>query len=132
MVGSLNVYLVTTTVELVEIDSGNWRAACVLQVRPEQSDVVAPVSHYLNLCAYGDMGWSPFAIMFGTGMVGFVMWAPDEDDASFWIGGLLVDAEFQRRGYGRAAIERLLKMAEERGDPTAALSYQPTNPAREL
>lgn len=117
---------------MVEIDSANWRTVCALQVHPHQSDFVASVSHYLNLCAYGDLGWSPFAIMSGPQIVGFVMWGIDDDDGSFWIGGLLVDAEFQQQGYGRAAMKNLLKMAADRGDSAVALSYQPANPARKL
>lgn len=118
-------------VELVEIDASNWRAACALQVRPEQTDFVAPVSYYLALCTYGP-DWSPLAIMAGRENVGFVMWAVDDADNSFWIGGLLVSAELQRRGYGRAAMELLLEMAAERGHEEVALTYQSANPAREL
>ncbi len=120
------------TVELVEIDADNWRTACALEVELEQADFVAPVSYYLALCTYGD-DWHPLGIMAGDRMVGFVMWAVDESEASsFWIGGFLVAAEHQRRGYGRAALQLLMEMAAERGSPGVALSYDPPNPARAL
>jgi diamine N-acetyltransferase len=118
-------------VELVKVDADNWRTACELRVFAEQADFVAPVAYYLALCAYGD-DWHPLAITAAEDMVGFAMWAIDEADNSFWIGGLLVDADRQRRGFGRAAVERLIDMAAEHGCPEVALSYQPSNPARKL
>ncbi|NNC43427.1 MAG: GNAT family N-acetyltransferase [Acidimicrobiia bacterium] len=118
-------------VTLTDVDETNWRTACALNVHRDQIDFVAPVSYYLALCAYGQ-DWQPLAIMVGDAIVGFVMWAVDDSDASFWIGGLLVDAAYQRRGYGRASVEQLIEMAALRGYSEVALSYQPTNPARNL
>jgi diamine N-acetyltransferase len=52
----------------------------------------------------------------------------DDDDGSAWLGGLLVDAAFQGRGYGRAAVRAALAMlATEKGRAEFALSYQPAN-----
>jgi diamine N-acetyltransferase len=70
--------------------------------------------------------------MAGKEIVGFAMWAVDDAENSFWIGGLLVSAELQRRGYGRAAMELLLEIAAERGHKEVALTYQSANPAREF
>jgi diamine N-acetyltransferase len=118
-------------VELAEVSRDNWRAACALSVLPDQEGFVAPVAYYLALCTYGD-DWHPIVITTGGEIVGFAMWAVDEADHSFWIGGLLVDAEHQRRGYGRAALEMLIGEAARRGHTQVALSYQPANPARRL
>lgn len=121
----------TPAVELVEIDAANWRDVCALRVRPDQSEFVAPVSYYLALCTYGP-DWSPLGVMAGGEAVGFAMWGVDEADNSFWIGGLIVDAEKQRRGYGTAAMNDLIELAAKRGHPEVALSYEPGNPARQL
>ena len=110
---------------------GEPDAVCDRYVFAEQADYVAPVTYYLALCAYGD-NWHPLAIMAGDEMVGFTVWAVDGADNSFWVGGLLVDADHQRHGYGRATVERLLEKAAEHGCPEVALSYHPTNPARKL
>lgn len=56
----------------------------------------------------------------------------DSDDDSVWIGGLVIDQRHQRRGYGRAVVEILLELARTGGHSSAALSYQPHNPARAL
>ena len=118
-------------VGLADVSPDNWRAACALSVRPDQTGFVAPVAYYLALCTYGD-DWYPVVITAGGEIVGFAMWAVDEADDSFWIGGLLVDAHHQRRGYGRAALELLMEAAAGGGHSRVALSYQPANPARAL
>ena len=116
-------------VVLEEIDAGNWRACAALEVEGEQTEFVAPVSYYLALCAYGDGPWRPLAVRAGDDVVGFVMWARDPADGSFWIGGLVIDRRRQRRGYGREVIRQLLARAAAEGYASAALSYSPRNDA---
>jgi len=88
---------------------------------------VAPVANYLALCAYGDSPWQPLAVRVGEEVVGFVMWGVDPVDQSFWIGGLVIDRRYQRRGYGRAVVAQLLERAASDGHREAALSYDPGN-----
>ena len=50
-----------------------------------------------------------------------------------WLAGFLIDVSYQRRGYGRQAIQAALVMlAEEHGFQHWALSYSPDNPAKQL
>ena len=52
----------------------------------------------------------------------------DPADGSCWLGGILVDQQHQRRGYGRQAINATLDLlAREQGFRAFALSYQPAN-----
>jgi len=62
------------------------------------------------------------------------MWAVDPEDDSHWIGGLVIDAEHQGKGLGRATVEALLALWEDQepslsGTPyhQAALSVAPDN-----
>ncbi len=112
-------------VSLQPIDRHNWRVCARLDVGESQRRFVAPVTYYLSLCAYDPGTWTPLAIRVGDEVVGFVMWAIDDDD-SFWIGGLVVDERHQRRGYGRAAVEQLIDRARREGR-SVALSYEPEN-----
>lgn len=48
--------------------------------------------------------------------VGFVMYALDEDDGNYWIYRLMIDARFQGRGYGHAALARLLERVSKLPD----------------
>ena len=121
-----------TAVTLSPVDTTNWRAVAAVQVRPDQQDFVAPVCYYLALCYYGGL-WRPMVIESEDSIVGFVMWAVDPEDGSHWIGGLSIDAGHQNKGLGRAAVQELLAFL--RGQPDfyrAGLSYDPSNPAREL
>jgi diamine N-acetyltransferase len=88
---------------------------------------VASVAYYLNLCHYGE-DWRPLALYQEDEPVGFAMWAFDIEEESYWIGGLVIGAEHQGKGYGRAAMEALLDhLAAQPGYREAALSCNPEN-----
>jgi diamine N-acetyltransferase len=115
-------------VRLDPIGAQNWRGCAALRVTDEQRRWVADVTYYLTLCAYSG-SWQPLAIVADGEVAGFVMWALD-DDASRWIGGLVIDAGHQRRGIARQALVELvhLLIAQE-GCTEVALSYGPDNSA---
>lgn len=118
---------VGASVVLRSVGADNWRGCAGLEVTPDQTAFVAPVTRYLAMCAYGGTPWHPLAVEAGGRTVGFVMWAVDPTDNSWWIGGLVVDASEQRKGYGEAVVRELIGRARERRHPTVALSYQPDN-----
>jgi diamine N-acetyltransferase len=113
------------SVRVSPVTAANWRAVSELTVTEEQAEHVAPVPHYLNLCACGG-DWHPEALEQSGCVVGFVMWATDTD-GSRWIGGLMVDRSAQRRGVARAALTQLIDRARHEGCPNVALSYAPNN-----
>jgi len=117
-----------TEVRLEPVTEDNWRECAALAVRPDQADHVAPVTYYLCLCTFGST-WQPLAIVRGDTVVGFCMWAVD-DDGSRWVGGLVVDAAVQRSGVARSALTALIARFEaEPGCTGVALSYSPDNVA---
>jgi diamine N-acetyltransferase len=113
-------------VDLRSVDKGNWEACAAIRPAPGQERFVAPVAWYLCLCHY-EQTWRPLAIYAGAEVVGYVMWAVDPEDGSYWIGGLTIDARRQGEGNGRAAISALLERFRDAGAVEAALSYQPEN-----
>jgi diamine N-acetyltransferase len=117
----------SVNVTLEPVDASNWRAVADLEVTEEQRRFVVPVTRYLTLCAYDDGPWRPLAVRSGHPVVGFLMEAIDPADGSYWIGGLIIDASGQRRGYGRATVAAALVRAREAGCGSAALSYEPAN-----
>jgi diamine N-acetyltransferase len=121
-----------TRVTLRPVDRDNWREVANLKVAESQREFVAEPSYYLALCCYGEL-WQPLAIYLGEQVIGFLMWAVDPEDGSCWLGGILIDQSYQRRGYGRQAIQAAIAMlAEEHGHRRLALSYLPQNPAKRL
>jgi len=117
---------------LHSITRDNWREIAKLEVAGSQREFVAEPSYYLALCSYGGL-WQPLAIYVGEQVIGFMMWAVDEADGSCWLGGILIDQNYQRRGYGRQAVQAAITMlAEGHGYQHFALSYSPDNPAKHL
>ena len=115
-------------ITLEAVTAANWRSCAALAVRPDQQEFVNPVTYYLCLCTYGG-SWQPLAAVRDGEVVGFCMWATD-DDRSRWIGGVVVDAARQRTGIGRAMIRVLMdQLAAEPECPNVALSYAPGNKA---
>ena len=108
------------------VDERNWQACVAIRPAPGQERFVAPVAYYLCMCHYEET-WQPLAIYDGADLVGYVMWAVDPADGSYWIGGLVIDADRQGKGNGRAAIAALLERFRNAGAAEAALSYQPEN-----
>ncbi|GIF04454.1 GNAT family N-acetyltransferase [Actinoplanes siamensis] len=120
--------MTSTPIRLEPVTAGNWRDCAALTVHEEQRRFVADVTYYLCMCHYGDT-WQPLAAVRGDEVVGFAIWAVD-DDGSRWIGGLVVDAKHQRQGIGRELVRQLReRLVAEPGTPNVALSYQPGNTA---
>ncbi len=107
----------------------NVRAACDLKLHPHQESYVAPVAvsiaeAYVNQ----DIAWLR-VIMDEDRVVGFVMVAiqPDEpiEAYRFCIWRLNIAAEEQGKGYGRFAIDSVLKEARERGVSRVTVTWHP-------
>ena len=114
-------------VSLHPVDQNNWRDVARLKVFENQREFVAEPSAYLALCCYGQ-DWQPLAICLGDQVIGFMMWSTDPADGSCWLGGIFIDRDMQRRGYGRQAVLAAIEMLRSRhGYHDFALSYQPTN-----
>jgi diamine N-acetyltransferase len=114
-------------VHLDPIDAGNWRDVADLEVAPEQRAFVVEPSRYLALCAYDGL-WTPLAIRAGDEIVGMLMWAVDPYDGAVWLGGILVDRRWQRRGIGRRAVRAAIELlARQEETLEFALSYEPEN-----
>ncbi|WP_346915833.1 GNAT family N-acetyltransferase [Clostridium sp.] len=55
----------------------------------------------------------PLAVYDDDIMVGFVMYCIDEDDSEYWIYRMMIDERYQSKGYGRAALEKLLEIIKQ-------------------
>ncbi len=114
-----------TEVSVHPVTTANRSAVTELLVAPHQRAFVEGPRHYLDLCSSTD--WNPCVVSVADTVVGFAMWAVDDDD-SVWLGGIFIDARHQRRGYGRLAIEALMaQLCDLAGSAGFALSYQRGN-----
>jgi diamine N-acetyltransferase len=116
------------SVTLEPVAAHNWRAVSKLEVSPEQREFVAVPNFYLALCAYDPPLWNPLAILLDGVVIGFLMWTIDSGDGSAWLGGITVDRQHQRKGYGARAVQVAITMlARDHQVLHFALSYHPTN-----
>ena len=110
-------------VVLAPATSDNWRDIARVRAADHQRQWVADVTYYLCLSVYGGL-WRSCAVLDQTGTtVGHVMWAVDPDDDSHWIGGLVVDAEHQGKGVGRATVEALLALWQDQEPSLSGTPY---------
>jgi diamine N-acetyltransferase len=128
------------TVRPVTID--NWFKVTELRPTPEQESAgfVAPNTFSLAQ-AWAEPWWRPHAIYAGDTLVGFVMFGrlPDQLPAYYEGYGVpdehcilrfMVDGRYQRRGYGRAALQQVIAMLRaEAGSRAVTLSYELHNDA---
>ena len=100
---------------LEPIDRNNFRKLFNMQVRPEQVTFVTPPRWTLARCYvkfFGDnFEHLPHLIRAGDQVVGYATTVCDPDSAdNYWIDDIMIDAEHQGKGYGRAAMVKVLSM----------------------
>lgn len=118
-------------ITLKEVTQQNWRECVDLKVAPEQEHFVVP-----NLFSIAESkfepDWRPLAIYAGDIIVGFTMYGRDERDSSYWIIRLMIDAAYQGRGYGRAAMTEVIRQLKQKPDcREIKISFVPENVAAE-
>ena len=106
-----------TDIEVVlePIDRGNFLKLFNMQLRPEQTTFVTPPRWTLARCyvrLFGDnFEHLPHLIRAGDEVVGYTTTACDPDSAdNYWIDDIMIAAELQGKGYGRAAVVEVIKM----------------------
>jgi diamine N-acetyltransferase len=120
-------------IRIVPLDSDNWEEAAALEVRPEQSEFIAPnVASIAESRFYPEL--QPCAIYAGSSMVGFCMYARSSHDHQYWIYRFMIDQRYQGQGHGLRALVRLIDLIKARPDvPEINIAYDDHNePARQL
>lgn len=114
-------------VELREITMDNFRECIGLKVGPGQENLVA-TNIYSLAEAKADGVSIPLAIYADDTMVGFVMFAYDDENCKGYFDRLMIDHRYQRKGYGREAailvVERFKAMP---GIREIQISFAPDN-----
>lgn len=114
-------------ITLVPIDQSNREACIALSVRDEQTGFVASNRRSLDW-ADSHPRCVPLGIHVGEELVGFVMYEP-RGDGLYSIHRLMVDAEHQRRGIGRRAMQAVMDEIIGLGARTIDLGCRPGNTA---
>ncbi|WP_448954683.1 GNAT family N-acetyltransferase [Labrys neptuniae] len=101
--------LILTQISVLPVGQELRAAICALAVAPEQEDFVASNAESMEE-ADEWLECVPLALHADGELVGFAMYALDPDDGNYWIYRLMIDARYQRRGLGRAALAALVKL----------------------
>lgn len=121
------------TVSLREITPENWEAIHKLAVRDDQKNFVAS-----NLYSLAEAKvfpeHVPLAIYADEEPVGFLMYTYVDERKEWWIFRLMIAADEQGQGYGRAAMRQAVaRMRALPGCDRIFISFEPENaPAEQL
>ena len=121
-------------IKLIPVKDNNRDAVLALSVREDQQ-FVAPNGESLREAAEANAekpGMArPFAIYADDRLVGFCMFAFDpeneDEDDRYWLWRFMIDKNEQDKGYGRAALQEIIKYFKENGADRLFLSTSPEN-----
>lgn len=95
-------------IHLRKITEENFIDAFHLKLAPDQERFVShPIRSLAQAYVYREQ-CQPFGIYEGDAMVGYVMVIYDYDVPEYDIWHMMIDVSKQKRGYGRAALDRVL------------------------
>ena len=100
-------------IHLRAITQSNYREIIKLRVAPEQENLVAPNLYTLAQTQF-KLEKTALGIYLGEVPVGLI--AYDLDDYDIW--RLMIDQRYQRRGYGRQAMQRVIEILKAHGKLT--------------
>jgi diamine N-acetyltransferase len=119
-------------ITLQEITAETWEQCVKLKVRGDQEHFIASNVFSLAQSKYVP-GLLPLAVYESEMMVGFVMYNEQPfEPGKYFIYRVMVGAEFQGKGYGRAAMRALIeRMKALPNCQEIVLSYEPENSVAE-
>lgn len=114
-------------ISLKPVDEKNFEEVIQLKVTKDQESYVASnlysiaESKVLPECI-------PMAIYEEEEPIGFAMYAMDREEEEYCIYRLMIDAKHQSKGYGRKAMEALIKhISEDKEHHLLYISFEPEN-----
>ena len=117
--------------ELRKIDSNNIEECIALSVAAEQTQYIASNKDSLKEADDNPTVARAFAIYVDNRMVGFTMFAFDEDyedpNDRYWLWRFMIDKDLQGRGYGRAALKAIIDYFDDQGVGYIKLSTKVSN-----
>lgn len=118
-------------IELIAIDHTNMDAIVALEVSDSQKQYIDSNKASLEAAAENKNVARPFAIYADDKLVGFTMFAFDVDyddpNDRYWLWRFMIDKNLQGKGYGSAALEKLIEYFKNNGADHIRLSTKDTN-----
>lgn len=103
-------------IKFAEINEDNYEEVLKLKVTDEQNEAkfIAPnVRSIADAYLYREAGdVFPYAVEDGETVVGFILLDEDTEGKELMIWRMMVDKDYQGKGYGRAIVEKVMEMFE--------------------
>lgn len=103
-------------IKFAEINEDNYEKVLQLKITEEQdkSKFIAPnVRSIADAYLYREAGdVFPYAVENGEAVVGFILLDEDAEKKELMIWRMMVDKDYQGKGYGRAIVEKVMEMFE--------------------
>jgi Acetyltransferases len=118
-------------IELVDLSEDNIQQCFKLKVANNQMQYIASIEDSWKTAKENEKVARPFAIYCDGKMVGFTMFAFDEDyddpDDRYWLWRFMIDEDSQGKGYGTAALRVIIQYFKDHGANNIRLSTKETN-----
>ena len=118
-------------VELITLTEDLLQRCFELKVASDQTQYIASNSDSLAAAKENEKVARPFAIYCDGEMVGFTMFAFDENyedpDDRYWLWRFMIDEKQQGKGCGTAALRVIIQYFKEHGANNIRLSTKETN-----
>ncbi|AWB45552.1 diadenosine tetraphosphatase [Paenibacillus sp. CAA11] len=119
-------------VSLKDIDETNWLECIFLTTDPDKNHYLVEKFVASNAVSIAqskiEKGWITKAIYSEDTMVGFTMYGYSGEDNCFELCRIMIDHKFQRRGFGRKAINLIIEeMRKNKECSEIYLSFDPEN-----
>ena len=118
-------------IELRELTEENLQECFKLKVAENQKQYIDSNENSWNAAKENADVARPFAIYCDGEMIGFTMFAFDEEyedpNDRYWLWRFMIDESLQGKGYGKAALEVIIQYFKEHGANNIRLSTKETN-----
>ena len=118
-------------IELIELSESNLKQCFGLKVAPNQMQYIASNEDSWKEAKENEKVARPFAIYCDGKMVGFTMFAFDEDyedpNDRYWLWRFMIDESSQGKGFGTAALQGIIQYFKDHGANNIRLSTKETN-----
>lgn len=118
-------------IALKKITEQNEQECFSLKVSLAQSEYIASNEASLNAARENAEVTRPFAIYADDKMIGFTMFAWDENNEDpedkYWLWRFMIDESLQGKGYGYFALKEIIKYFKDNGADIITLSTKESN-----
>ena len=118
-------------IELIDLTEENMRQCFEMRVASNQKQYIASNEDSWKTAKENEKVVRPFAIYCDGKMVGFTMFAFDEEyrdpNDRYWLWRFMIDENLQGKGYGTVALQVIIQYFKNHGANNVRLSTKETN-----